>query len=398
MKDIFIMAHSMELGGAEKSLLGILENFDYQKYNVDLFLLRHQGELIDYIPQKVNVLPENKCYSSLGIPIMNVIRKGNFKIAYGRYIGKRKAIKRIQQLQITTDHNIINEYSHKYTVNYLPIISHKKYDLAISFMSPHYFIAKNVIAEKKVAWIHTDYSTFLVDVDSETDMWNQYDEIISISDAAKESFLRTFPVFEKKVKVIENIIPINYIKSLSDAFSVEHEMVNDGSIKLLSIGRFTFPKRFDEVPQMCKIIRDNGLNVKWYLIGFGGDEKLINSQIEKEHIKEYVINLGKKENPYPYIKACDFYIQPSRYEGKSIAVREAQIFSKPVVITDFSTAHSQLRDGVDGLIVPMNLVGASNGISEFIRNTSLQKQIVENTKKNDYVGKNEIKKLYALLE
>ena len=108
--------------------------------------------------------------------------------------------------------------------------------------------------------------------------------------------------------------------------------------------------------------------------------------------------LGKKENPYPYIKACDFYIQPSRYEGKSIAVREAQIFSKPVVITDFSTAHSQLRDGVDGVIVPMNLVGASNGISEFIRNTSLQKQIVENTKKNDYVGKNEINKLYALLE
>ena len=69
-----------------------------------------------------------------------------------------------------------------------------------------------------------------------------------------------------------------------------------------------------------------------------------------------------------------------------------------MVITDFSTAHSQLRDGVDGVIVPMNLVGASNGISEFIRNTSLQKQIVENTKKNDYVGKNEINKLYALLE
>ena len=89
MKDIFIMAHSMELGGAEKSLLGILENFDYQKYNVDLFLLRHQGELIDYIPQKVNVLPENKCYSSLGIPIMNVIRKENLLQSHKAY-GQRK--------------------------------------------------------------------------------------------------------------------------------------------------------------------------------------------------------------------------------------------------------------------------------------------------------------------
>ena len=398
MKSIFIMAHSMDIGGAEKSLLGILENIDVTQYQVDLFLLRHEGELINYIPDGINLMPPNKYYSLMGTPLKEVIKSGYLKIAYKRIIGKRKANKRIKELNINSDNNIINEYSHKYTVGTLPKISQKKYDLAISFMSPHYYVAKRVNADKKVAWIHTDYSTYKIDVKSETDMWDMYDEIIAVSELVKRAFLKTFPSLSGKVNVIENIIPYGYIKRLSAEFSADSEMKNDGSVKLLSIGRFSYPKRFDEVPLICKRIRENGLNIKWYLIGFGDDEELINSKITESSMVDYVINLGKKDNPYPYIKACDFYIQPSRYEGKSIAVREAQLFSKPVVITNYTTAQAQLKNGYDGIIVPMELTQAADAITDFIRNTNLKQTIISNTKKSDYVGNKEIKKIYALLE
>jgi len=398
MKNIFIMAHSMDIGGAEKSLLGILENIDVTQYQVDLFLLRHEGELINYIPDGINLMPPNKYYSLMGIPLKAVIKSGHLKIAYKRIVGKRKANKRIKELDINSDNNIINEYSHKYTVGVLPKISKKKYDLAVSFMSPHYYVAKRINADKKVAWIHTDYSTYKIDVESETAMWDMYDEIMAVSELVKKAFLKTFPSMSGKVNVIENIIPYEYIKRLSAEFSADSEMKNDGSVKLLSIGRFSYPKRFDEVPLLCKRIRENGLNVKWYLIGFGGDEELINSKISESNMGDYVINLGKKDNPYPYIKACDFYIQPSRYEGKSIAVREAQLFSKPVVITNYTTAQAQLKNGYDGIIVPMELTQAADAITDFIRNTNLQQTIIFNTKKSDYVGNEEIKKIYALLE
>lgn len=392
------MAHSMDIGGAEKSLLGILENIDVTQYQVDLFLLRHEGELINYIPDGINLMPPNKYYSLMGIPLKAVIKSGHLKIAYKRIVGKRKANKRIKELDINSDNNIINEYSHKYTVGVLPKISKKKYDLAVSFMSPHYYVAKRINADKKVAWIHTDYSTYKIDVESETAMWDMYDEIMAVSELVKKAFLKTFPSMSGKVNVIENIIPYEYIKRLSAEFSADSEMKNDGSVKLLSIGRFSYPKRFDEVPLLCKRIRENGLNVKWYLIGFGGDEELINSKISESNMGDYVINLGKKDNPYPYIKACDFYIQPSRYEGKSIAVREAQLFSKPVVITNYTTAQAQLKNGYDGIIVPMELTQAADAITDFIRNTNLQQTIIFNTKKSDYVGNEEIKKIYALLE
>ena len=142
----------MDIGGAEKSLLGILENIDTTRYQVDLFLLRHEGELLKYIPTGINLMPADPKYSLMGIPLKEVIKRGHFRIAYKRYIGKKKADERLKSLNINTDNNIINEYSHKYTVDALPQISQKEYDLAISFMSPHYYVAKNVNAKKKVAW------------------------------------------------------------------------------------------------------------------------------------------------------------------------------------------------------------------------------------------------------
>lgn len=398
MNKIFIYAHSLEIGGAERSLLGLLENIDYARNEVDLFLLRHVGELMSYLPEKVNLLPRSDEYSCLGIPLIDVLKKGQFKIAYGRYSGKKRAQKRVQVLNIHGDHNVTNEYSHKYTVKHLPMMSEKCYDLAISFMSPHYYVAQKVNAKKKLAWIHTDYKTLAVDVESELSMWDAYDYIGSISEDVTASFLHTFPSLERKIVLIENTMPENTMKSQADAFTVEHEMPKDGSIKLLTIGRFTYPKRMDEIPEICRIIRAQSVNVKWYLIGFGGDEDLIRQKIAEAGMEQYVVMLGKKENPYPYIKACDVYLQPSRYEGKSIAVREAQLFHKPVIITDYSTAHSQLEDGVDGVIVPMELNACAKEIAWIASDTRMLNRLSSNTFNRDYVGATEVQKIYALME
>lgn len=398
MKNIFIMAHSMEIGGAEKALLGILENMDTYNYQVDLFLLRHKGEFMKHIPKKINLLPEHKAYSSLGVPILEAIKKKQFRIVFARYIGKAKAKARTKELNISGNNNISNEYSHKYTFKVLPEISDKEYDLAISFMSPHYFVTHRIKAKKKAAWIHTDYDTFQTDIESEIGMWNQYDYIVSISQDVTKSFLKTFSELREKIVLIENIMPIEYMELLAEEFSVESEMPSDGSIKLLTIGRFTYQKKMEEIPEICKGLRALGLNIKWYLIGYGGSETLIRNKIEENEMEEYVIVLGKKENPYPYIKACDIYVQPSRYEGKSIAVREAQILSKPVVITAYPTAKSQLVDGVDGIVVPMDIQGTIEGIANLIADIRLLKKLSENTKIKDYVNKSEIKKIYGLME
>lgn len=396
MKKILIFSHAMELGGVEKALLGLLDTIDTDNYSVDLFLMRQSGELLKYIPDTINLLPENDIYASLAVPISTLVKKGHFLIVFLRLFAKLIAKLKKIQLKISGRNSIELEYSHKFTKCIMPQISNDEYDLAISFLTPHYFVDKKVKAKKKIAWIHTDYSNVKVDVKSELKMWGKYDKIISISNDVTKSFIKTFPTLEDRVMVIENIISKNYIDSLVNEFTVDDEMQNDGSVKLLSIGRFGYAKNFDNVPQICKLINDSGLNVKWYLIGFGSDENLIRQKITEHGMQERVIILGKKENPYPYIKACDIYVQPSRFEGKSIAVREAQILNKPVIITAFPTAPSQLNNGVDGVIVPMDIKLCAMSIAEMVKNDDLQNCFITNTFNSDYTNYLEINKLYEL--
>ena len=399
MKKILIVSHGLELGGAETALLGLLETIDTNKYQVDLFLLRHGGALMRYVPKTVRLLPEAPQYASLAVPVADVIMHGQFGVAAGRALGKCLAKRRVRQLRLPTDNAVALEYSHKYTVRFMPKIQPKvEYDLAVSFLTPHYFAARKVRAKKKIAWIHTDYATVGVDAASEEAMWSQFDRIVSISEQVTKSFLKTFPRLEQRMICMENIMPMVYMQQLTEGVSAEREMPRDGAFRLLTIGRFSHAKRMDEIPLICKRIRERGCNVKWYLIGFGGEEELTRRNIAEAGMQDFVVILGKKENPYPYLKACDLYVQPSRYEGKSVAVREAQILHKPVVITNYATAGSQLQDGFDGVIVPMDVEGCARGIAAGVQNETLRRKLIENTAKQDYTNAGEIQKLYDVME
>ena len=152
------------------------------------------------------------------------------------------------------------------------------------------------------------------------------------------------------------------------------------------------------MPDICKRIRETGCNVYWYIIGYGGDEALIRSKIKEAEMEEYVILLGKKENPYPYMKACDIYVQPSRFEGNSVTVREAQMLCKTVIVTDYPTAQSQIQQGVDGVIVPLDNMECARGIVEVIKNRDLQNKLIAYLQTHDYGNEREVEKIYQLID
>lgn len=168
-------------------------------------------------------------------------------------------------------------------------------------------------------------------------------------------------------------------------------------MNILSVGRFSEAKNFDSVPDICRRIIEHGVDIRWFLIGYG-DEDTIREKIHEAGMEQHVIILGKRSNPYPYMKACDIYAQPSRYEGKSVTVREAQMLFKPVVVTDYPTAKSQIHDGVDGVIVPMDNENCAKGMADFILNTDLQSRIVDYLHQHDYGNVSEIEKLYHIID
>ena len=397
---IFINMHYMELGGAERALLGLLNALDTNRVDVDLFINQHTGEFMPLIPKKINLLPERRGYNAIERPIKQILKEGQLGVALGRWWARQES--RRYQASLTgvarRTNNSIFQYVADAVQPFLPSLGDLgEYDLAISFITPHNIALKKVQARKKVAWIHTDYSTVHVNVEKELPVWSGYDHIASISADCTQAFLKTFPSLEHKIIEIGNILSPEFVRAQAELLDVSCEMP-DGGLNLLSIGRFTYPKNFDNLPDIARrIVKAGYEEMRWYIIGFGGDEPLIRQKIEEVGMQNHVILLGKKDNPYPYIKACDMYVQPSRYEGKSVTVREAQILCKPVIVTDYPTAKSQISSGLDGLVVPMDNEGCANGIIGALRDHALLRSIAEYLSCHDYGNENEVDKIYDLL-
>lgn len=395
-KRIFITIHYLEIGGAETSLIGLLNAIDPELYDVDLFLYSHRGELLKQVPDTVHLLPEIKKYDVIEKPIKEAIQKGFSDIALARLWAKYQFARYAKKNHLKEGSAIL-QYVFDAVTPLLPDINpNTEYDLAISFLTPHNIVLNKVKAKKKLAWIHTDYTKISVNVEKEIKVWSQFDHIVSISEDVTRSFLSVFPTLAGKIIEIANILSPRTVreKALVSNLGVPIQI---GGINLLSVGRFSLQKNFDNVPDICRRILQEGCEVYWYIVGYGGDEQLIKEKIKEAGMEEHVILLGKQENPYPFIKECDIYIQPSRFEGNAVTVREAQILYKPVIVTNYPTAYSQIKQGIDGIIVPQDNAGCAHEIVQFIKNKELQQKIVGYLKEHDYGNEKEVQKLYSLM-
>lgn len=395
---LLIYIHYLEIGGAERSLLGLLDALDPERVDIDLLVNQHTGEFMPLVPGYVNLLPQLPEYSAIERPIKDIVREGHFIIALRRLWGKYQHRRHAKSAGYPVADESILQYVFGSVTPALRNLSYLgEYDLAISFLCPHNIVLRKVKARKKVCWIHTDYSKVYINPANELPVWGGYDKIVSISEDVTEAFCGVFPSLRDKIIGIENILSPDFIRRQADMETVDAEIprLQDG-VNILSIGRFSVAKRFEAVPQICRILLDKGLKFKWYIIGYGHDGE-IRRNIERYNVADTLILLGKKSNPYPYIKACDVYAQPSIFEGKSVTVREAQILGKPPVITAYTTAGSQVNDGVDGCIVPLDIEGCAQGIYDFIHDEKGCRTISKNLAGNDFGNRAEIEKIYALL-
>ena len=397
MKDILVASFDMEVGGVERSLISMLEGFDYKKYAVDLMLYRHQGDFMELVCNKVNLLEEVPQYTTFRKSIGETLKDKEYGIGFSRilskintrFAGKAKGIVETGYYQM--------QLMWKYAIPFLPKLD-KEYDVAISYLWPHYFVADKVKAKKKIAWIHTDYSTIETDIEMDLKVWNKFDYIVAVSEACKNSFLKKYSALKNKVIVMENITSPQFIRDMANE-EIDTPMLLDNRFKVITVARLSHAKGIDNAVRALRILKDKGYeNIAWYVVGYGGDETMIKNLIRDLKLENSFVLLGKQINPYPYIKEADLYVQPSRYEGKAVTVGEAQILAKPVLITNYTTANSQVKNGIDGYITELSVEGIADGIEKLYRDATVRKQLANNCSNTDYSNKYELNKLYEIIE
>ncbi|CAM4182199.1 glycosyltransferase involved in cell wall biosynthesis [Paenibacillus endophyticus] len=394
-KNLLFIIPGLSAGGAERSLINLLTQLDFEKYHVDLFMFSPKGIFLELLPEQVKVLPLPETYSQFVKPILPAVSRllwrRNAKLVYSRIMYSYKN-------RISGNTSVKEQESWKYISCSFATLE-KKYDIAIAFLekSSIYFCAEKVKADKKIGWVHNDYDMLGMNPHFDQNYFNKLDYIVTVSEECRLILQQRFPNQKEKVKVIYNIVSPTIIKGLANMVSEDVYSRKNDEIVILSIGRLHPQKGFEHALRAAKRLLDSGYLFQWNIIGEGEERAMLMELIDSLGLSNHVKLLGLRSNPYPYIKQADIYAQTSIYEGKAIAIDEAKILNKPIVITNFSTAKDQLEDGIEGLIVEMNAEAIASGISNLIHNTELRSRITRHLAELTLGTESEIEKLYQIL-
>ena len=357
MKKLLFIINTLGCGGAERAMLNLFSRLDSNKYEISLLVITGQGELRRELPENVRLI--NKKYKEVSV----LTKKGRrlltlsvLKAGIGKALFLRRAPYIIKNFLIMRKKGKImpDKLLWRLLSDGAPKIQ-EEYDLAVAYLEggATYYVADYVKAKKKAAFVHIDYEKAGYTRELDLDCYEKFDRIFTVSDEVKEHFLSVYPEYECKTSVFNNILNQERIKKMAE----QGEGFNDGfkGLRILTVGRLTRQKRYDVAINAMKLMKDKiGVPIRWYVLGEGDLRQELEQQIKSAGLENDFILMGVKENPYPYYKGCDFYVHATEFEGKSIALQEAQVLGKPILATDCSGNREQIENGTDGILCELD--------------------------------------------
>lgn len=386
-KRIAFVLDTMSVGGVEKALIEVLRTFDHKTYDVTLWLRDNSGPLQNLIDQRVKIeywgcsdtrslLKEQINAGKIGQAIRGVAYRGLSRIYVSEY-----------------DLNAL------YSTKCLPLCTNFIYDCIVAYqvLSPAVVATAlyRLRGKKKVLWVHgrnvrpKKLNRFF---DRE---YNRFDYIACVSESTREDFGKDFPKSTKKTATIYNLFNISEIEEKA----VQQMEWKGKSTALVTVGRLVSVKGQQMVPATVRLLLDAGYDIHWYLVGDGPLRETVEAEMEKHNVADRVHLLGTQMNPYPYIKNCDIYVQPSFSEGWGLTVQEARVLQKPIVVTPLPVMYEQIISGENGLIVDsMTPEALFEGIKTLLDNPELMEKFRSALATESHDNSGELQKLYDFIE
>lgn len=399
MKKVLFVVNTMGRAGAERALLGLLQKLEGQPYEVSLYILLGQGELIEELPPAVRIL--NSEYSTetvlSGPGRRRLVRTvladfwnngGRLRKAGGVM---RNFVRQVKKGRLQLDKllwRVVADGAERFE---------EHFDLAVAWIEggSAYYTADWVQASQKAAFLHIDYEKAGYTCELDEGCWERFDQIFAVSEEARQSFLRVYPEYVSRTEVFRNIVDQDEIRRRScepGGFSDNYD-----GMRLLTVGRLTYQKGYDIAIEAMKLLKDTGCHARWYVLGDGDQRKSLEKKITRLGLQEDFVLVGAVENPYPYFAQADLYIHAVRFEGQPIVVWEAQTLGCPVIVSDYCGSREQIDDGECGILCELTPEGIAQSIQSLLADEEKRVQIARRAmEKKTPQGQEE--KFFALLE
>ena len=356
MKKILFVINTLGYGGAERAMLNLFTVLGSEKYEISLFVLTGQGELVHEVPEYVQLV--NDKYNDASVLTgegRKVLMKNVLKAGIGKGLFVRRASYLRKNLRNMRKKGRVqpDKLCWRILSDGAPV-QKDEYDLAVAYLEggATYYVADHVKAKKKAAFVHIDYGKAGYGRELDLGCYDSFDHIFTVSDEVKEHFLEVYPEYEEKVSVFHNMVNQDRIRRMAEQGEGFDDDFN--GYRILTIGRLTEQKRYDiAIEALAQLKKICDVPVRWYVLGEGELRESLEQQIRDSGLENDFLLLGVKSNPFPYCKQSDFYVHATGFEGKSIAIQEAQTLGKPILATDCSGNREQIEDGVDGRLCPL---------------------------------------------
>ena len=373
-KKVLFVLHQLNYGGAQKAALSALDAIDYERYDVTLYVRKARLDLLPRVnPSVIKVIvndDDSHYYRSpyaLCLQLMDLLTSagGNKRSAYKDklqdYIVARK-------MRYEKEHFFAGG---------------QEYDIAVSYVQGYHalFVSKCINAKRKIMFYHG--STDELHKIHERIM-GDFEAIYCVSEPAKEELRRLYPAYADRIRCLENVVDADFVRS--QAAAVELQKPEDRLV-LCSCGRFAPVKGFDLAVEAAARLQAAGLRFYWYFVGDGPERAALERQIDRLGLKEQIILTGMKDNPYPYMNACDIFVQPSREEAQGLTIIEAQILCRPVVSTRTAGGRALVQPGETGVLTESDPSALAAAISDLAGDGVLRARIEDALGKIDHQAK-----------
>ena len=377
-KSILFVINTLGQGGAEVAMIELInELLQRTECSIDLYVMTGQGELIDRIPPCVHVL--NKKTDPTDV-LSSAGRKSLYRHTFSKLLCRFSGLRNLpyivgNYMEMRRRGNVVAKNLLWKGVSDGSRPPRKKYDLAIAYIegASTFFVADKVTADAKAAFVHTDYHKAGYYRKLDRGCYHRFNAVYCVSQEAKDSFLSEYPELKDNVRVFRNIIrPESIIEKSKSGPGFDDDF--DG-IRIVSLGRLVKLKCFDTAIEAAHILKERGHRIRWYVFGEGDERSNLEAMIRKNQLENEFFLCGTVRNPFPYLREAQIYVQCSRFEGYSIAVREAKVLGLPVVITQSMGISDLVADGIDGICVDSDASSIADGIERLINDPELLRKL-----------------------
>lgn len=377
-KKIVFVTKALWIGGIETALVNLLKEFDYDKYDVTLLVLKAELDMLGQISPKCRVM------------IVDREKTVTFQKRY-----------RYSRLFHLTEESENPSRLHRMMMWTIPMIRWTENRLYIRYvrklMQKEQFetavIYSDVAGETAIRAINADkYLMFyhhgaMRHVYHDKLAYKKCEKIIAVSENQAETLRQFIPRYKNKVIAIHNLTDVQGIR---DKGMEEITGVYDKTkFHIVSVGRVSHEKGMDIAVQVCsRLVEDGYKNVRWWIVGDGPEMEKVREIIAELHMEKYVFTVGMKANPYPYIQQADLYVQPSRFEGYPMTILEALILGQVVISTDNPGASEIIDNNLTGILCPLDIKKLAVTIEMMIQKPQELKKIKKSVQQINFLMQN----------